>query len=144
MLGLSPLGKRTTYIENYAPELLFPVPRKMAREKTGIPFPLPFDGCDIWNGYEVSWLNPKGKPEIAMAEFHFSCHCPNIVESKSFKLYLNSFNQTFFDSLEEVKEVLIKDLSSVAEGDIKVNLVRPDQLEFNHLDRFSGTGFRSL
>ena len=117
----------------------FPFPGKWLEKKRAFLTPLPFEGIDIWNGYEISWLNRKGKPEIAMAEFLFSCHCINIVESKSFKLYLNSFNQSFFDSLEEVNKILIKDLSLIAEGDVRVNLFRPDQLKFDHLEKFSGT-----
>src|SRR5580692_3853541 len=103
----SPLGQKTIYIETYSPDLLFPVPRKLAREKTGIPDKPPFEGIDYWTGYELSWLNSKGKPEIAMGEFSFSCHTPNVVESKSFKLYLNSFNQTFFASMQDVERTIM-------------------------------------
>lgn len=122
MLQDSPLGQNTTYIETYSPDLLFPVPRSLARNKTGFKEPLPFQGVDIWNAYELSWLNPKGKPEIACAEFRFPFNSLNIVESKSFKLYLNSFNQTIFDSIEKVKHTIEKDISSVVQAPIEVKL----------------------
>ena len=118
----SPLGHSTVYIETYSPHLLFPIPRSLARDKIGIGSQLPFEGVDIWNGYEISWLNSKGKPEIALAEFHIPCSSPNIVESKSFKLYLNSFNQSKFDSFEEVRKVLEKDLSKAVKSQVDVVL----------------------
>lgn len=118
----TPLGQATVYIQTYTPELLFPVPRSMAREKTGISDPLPFHGMDIWNGYELSWLNQKGKPEIALAQFMIPCSSKVIVESKSFKLYLNSFNQTKFESMGVVEETIRRDLSKVIEADVFVKL----------------------
>ena len=121
MLREAPLGKSTVYLECYSPDLLFPVPRTMARNKIGLAH-LPFHGLDIWNGFELSWLNAKGKPEVALGEFHFPCTSPNIVESKSFKLYLNSFNQTSFHSIDDVREVIKKDLSSAVESPVKVIL----------------------
>lgn len=123
-LKTAPLGKKTDYREEYSPELLFPVPRTLARDLIGLKAAkLPFDGYDIWNGLELSWLGPKGKPEIAIAVFTFPCHSPFIVESKSFKLYLNSFNQTHFPSLEAVEETMKKDLSEAAGAHVKVSLL---------------------
>jgi 7-cyano-7-deazaguanine reductase len=125
MLHESPLGKETTYVETYSPDLLFPVPRQLGRDKTGIKGKLPFKGIDLWNAYELSWLNSKGKPEVAMATIIVSCAAPNIIESKSLKLYLNSLNQTKFDSFEVVKQTLEKDLSHVAGDRVQVEIFSP-------------------
>lgn len=141
MLHDAPLGKISTYIATYSPELLFPIPRSFARDKIGLQdSSLPFHGVDIWNGFELSWLNPKGKPEIALAEFYFPCQSPNIVESKSFKLYLNSFNLSSFESHEAVKKVLEKDLSQAVKEAIHINLYSPKTLSVNAkiLGEFSG------
>lgn len=138
MLKQSPLGQATVYIETYSPGLLFPIPRSLARDKIGLSAPLPFDGVDIWSGYEISWLNLKGKPEIAMAEFSFPCSSPNVIESKSFKLYLNSFNQSPFKSFEEVRKVIQLDLSAAAGSEVTVDLFPLSQSKINSLDEFSG------
>jgi len=112
---LSPLGKPTEYRADYAPELLYPIPRQLKRDELGISAAtLPFVGEDIWNAYEVSWLNPKGKPVVALATFRVPADSPNLVESKSFKLYLNSFNQTAFADAAAVEAVLVSDLSAAA------------------------------
>lgn len=135
----SPLGKMTLYVENYSKELLFPIPRSLAREKTGIDSrSLPFIGDDIWNGYELSWLNLKGKPVIALIEFHFSCLSPNIVESKSLKLYLNSFTQSAFESFESVAKIIESDLSEATESAVKVKLYPHKSEEKNHIGHFAG------
>ena len=129
-LHSAPLGKSTDYAEQYDPSLLYPVPRQMNRDELKIVEgePLPFYGEDIWHGYELSWLNGKGKPVVALARFRFACDTPNIVESKSFKLYLNSFNQTRFDSHSDVADALTKDLGATAGGDVAVELFGPDEL----------------
>lgn len=119
----APLGKKTEYVEEYSPTLLFPVARKLARDLIGLQVTkLPFSGFDIWNGLELSWLGPKGKPEIATAVFTFPCTSPHIVESKSFKLYLNSFNQSVFPSVEAVREAMERDLSQAAGAPVHVAL----------------------
>ncbi len=110
-LSSSALGKKTVYQDQYDPSLLFPISRSEKRSEIGIGKKLPFQGEDIWFGYELSWLNEKGKPVIALAVFTFPCDSPNIIESKSFKLYLNSFNQTRFNSTDDVQKTLEKDLS---------------------------------
>jgi 7-cyano-7-deazaguanine reductase len=123
MLKDCPLGQPTVYVETYSPELLFPIPRSLAREKTGISSEkLPFSGNDLWTGYELSWLNSKGMPQIALASFSFPCTSSNVVESKSFKLYLNSFNQSHFPSMEAVRAILEKDLSAAAGAAVAVSL----------------------
>ena len=122
MLEQSPLGKPTVYIQHYAPNLIFPIPRQMGRERTGIKDPS-FIGFDLWTGYEVSWLNPKGKPEVAMAEFKFPCNSTYLIEGKSFKLYLNSFNQTSFESAEAVRSVIQRDLSQAIASEMSVQFL---------------------
>ena len=121
---LSPLGKPTEYRATYAPELLYPIPRQLKRDELGITADsLPFVGEDIWNAYEVSWLNPRGKPVVALATFRVPATSPQLVESKSFKLYLNSFNQTAFADLAAVKAALVRDLSAAAGAPVDVSLV---------------------
>ncbi|MBA6329341.1 NADPH-dependent 7-cyano-7-deazaguanine reductase QueF [Colwellia sp. MB02u-6] len=117
------LGQVTSYCSQYTPELLQAVPRSLNRDSLGLTTNnLPFKGEDVWYGYELSWLNDKGKPVVAVAEFSFPCTSPNIVESKSFKLYLNSFNQTRFSSWQSVESALIKDLSATAGASADVKL----------------------
>jgi 7-cyano-7-deazaguanine reductase len=117
------LGKVTSYCSQYTPELLQAVPRSLNRDSLGLTTnKLPFKGEDVWYGYELSWLNDKGKPVVAVAEFSFPCTSPNIVESKSFKLYLNSFNQTKFSSWQSVESALIEDLSATAGASAEVKL----------------------
>lgn len=125
MLLNCPLGQKSLYLETYSPDLLFPILRALGREKISLPDPLPFDGVDLWNGYELSWLNLKGKPEIALAQFTFPCNSSFIVESKSFKLYLNSFNQSHFESMESVQKIIQKDLSSVIQAPVEVKVFTP-------------------
>ena len=120
---LSPLGKPTEYRADYAPELLYPIPRQLKRDELGISAAtLPFVGEDIWNAYEVSWLNSKGKPVVALATFRVPADSPNLVESKSFKLYLNSFNQTVFADAAAVEAVLVSDLSAAAGAPVSAKI----------------------
>ena len=107
----SQLGKSSHYIDHYDASLLFPIPRAGKRAEIGIEGAAPFMGADMWTAFELSWLNPRGKPQVALAHFTVPCDTPNIVESKSFKLYLNSFNNTRFADVDAVKAVLRTDLS---------------------------------
>lgn len=134
----SPLGKKSLYISNYSPELLFPIPRKEKRNEIQIPNQLPFHGFDTWNAYEVSWLNPKGKPLVAIAQFDIACTSKNIIESKSFKLYLNSFNNTRFDSQEIVEELLEKDIRQAVMGEVFVKIMPLNHIIGQPMERFSG------
>ncbi len=119
----SPLGKATEYQSHYAPELLYPIPRQLKRSEIGIvDAALPFVGEDLWNAYELSWLNPKGKPVVAVGCFRVPVDSPNLIESKSFKLYLNSFNHTRFESLEAVSATMARDLSATAGRPVGVAL----------------------
>ncbi|MEE4254448.1 MAG: NADPH-dependent 7-cyano-7-deazaguanine reductase QueF [Desulfuromusa sp.] len=124
---LMPLGKTTIYNSKYDPALLCPFPRQIKRDVIGVTGALPFSGYDIWNAFELSWLNLKGKPVVAMGEFHIPCESPNLIESKSFKLYLNSFNQTGFAGFEQVEALMIEDLSRVCGSQVRVRLIDSDQ-----------------
>lgn len=124
--GLS-LGQQSAYISQYTPSLLQPVPRSLNRDDLGLGEALPFQGCDVWTLYELSWLNSKGKPMVAVGEVSVPATSPNLIESKSFKLYLNSFNQTRCESLEAVQALLAKDLSACAGGEVTVTLFPLDQ-----------------
>lgn len=125
----SPLGKTTVYADRYDPSLLFPIPRQGKRDEIGVAAgPLPFHGVDLWNGYELSWLDARGKPMVAVAEFRFPATSPNIVESKSFKLYLNSFAQETVASIDALRETLVRDLSAASGGAVEVTLYTPEAL----------------
>lgn len=123
----APLGKKSSYRDTYAPELLFPIPRQNKRAEMGISSSLPFTGNDIWNAFELSWLNAKGKPIVATAQFIFPCESPNLIESKSLKLYLNSFNNSSYDSAAQIKTILTQDLSQAAGAPVTVDLFVPEQ-----------------
>ena len=126
----SPLGKATVYADRYDAGLLYPIPRQAKRDEIGVSADaLPFHGVDVWNGYELSWLDLRGKPVVAVAEFRFPATTPNIVESKSFKLYLNSFAQERLADADAVREILVRDLSAAAGGPSEVVLRAPGQLD---------------
>lgn len=116
------LGQKTEYKHSYEPELLQAVPRSLNRDDLKLGDELPFVGCDVWTLYELSWLNQNGLPQVAVGDVVLSATSPNLVESKSFKLYLNSFNQTKFSSWDEVTRTLIKDLSACAGEEVKVEI----------------------
>jgi 7-cyano-7-deazaguanine reductase len=122
----SPLGKSSAYQTQYAPELLFPIPRQQKRDELGLTGTLPFFGVDIWNAYELSWLNMRGKPQVAIATFTVPADSPNIVESKSFKLYLNSFNQTRLANTDALLALLREDLSAAFGAPVHATLTLPD------------------
>src|SRR3990167_2064500 len=111
MLEQTPLLHRAPYVDQYDKGLLFPLPRQVKRAEIGIGLPLPFLGYDRWTAYELSWLNPKGKPQVGIGVFWITCDSPCMVESKSFKLYLNSYNQTIFSSKSAVVATLGADVS---------------------------------
>ncbi|MBE5215860.1 NADPH-dependent 7-cyano-7-deazaguanine reductase QueF [Pectobacterium sp. A535-S3-A17] len=133
------LGKPTPYHDRYDAALLQPVPRSLNRDPLGIyPDSLPFHGADIWTLYELSWLNNRGVPQVAVGEMHLNAESLNLIESKSFKLYLNSFNQTAFDSWESVRATLAKDLAHCAQGDVSITLFKLNELEGLPLAGFTG------
>lgn len=122
-LSLLKLGQQTQYHSIYDRTLLQPVPRNLNRNELGITQVQPFSiGADIWTAYEISWLNPKGLPQVAIADVEIDFKSENLIESKSFKLYLNSFNQSPFNSFDEVQTILQQDLSQCAKGEVKVRL----------------------
>ncbi|MEB6380237.1 NADPH-dependent 7-cyano-7-deazaguanine reductase QueF [Leclercia adecarboxylata] len=124
------LGKSTAYRDIYDASLLQGVPRSLNRDPLGLKADaLPFHGGDIWTLYELSWLNARGLPQVAVGHVELDYTSANLVESKSFKLYLNSFNQTRFDSWEAVQHTLERDLSACAQGKVTVALYRIDELE---------------
>ena len=119
----SPLGKSSEYIATYTPSLLFPIPRAAKWAELGLTAEtLPYQGVDFWNCYELSWLLPSGKPVVAIGEFCIPADSPNIIESKSFKLYLNSLNQTPFASQAELVSTLERDLSGAAGKPVGVRI----------------------
>lgn len=128
-LNDTPLGRTSAFIDQYTPSLLCPVPRWDARESLDLDSAaegeprLPFHGQDIWNAYELSWLNARGKPVVAMAELVVPCISPNIIESKSLKLYLNSFANTRFASREAVINAIAGDLAQVAGAPVDVRVM---------------------
>ncbi|NDJ56566.1 NADPH-dependent 7-cyano-7-deazaguanine reductase QueF [Enterobacteriaceae bacterium 4M9] len=124
------LGKTTEYRDTYDASLLQPVPRSLNRTPLGLhDANLPFHGKDIWTLYELSWLNAHGLPQVAVGHVELDARSVNLVESKSFKLYLNSFNQTRFDDWQQVHATLERDLRACAQGDVSVVLHRLSELE---------------
>lgn len=139
------LGKQVDYEFEYNPGLLQGVPRSLSRDTLNLAGSgLPFDGIDTWTGYELSWLNLKGKPNVAILECHVPITSKNLIESKSFKLYLNSFNQTKFASAEDVRQVLQADLSACAGEPVEVKLILPEQFSSLQFQEFNGTLLDSL
>ena len=125
----SPLGKTSAYETQYAPQLLFPIPRQAKRDELQLSGTLPFFGVDIWNAYELSWLNLRGKPQVAIATVTAPADSPNIIESKSFKLYLNSFNQTRLAGPDALLALLREDLSKGFGAPVQVTLTLPDAFQ---------------
>lgn len=132
----SQLGKNTLYCNQYDSSLLFSILRQQKRDELGISLDkLPFVGLDIWTAYEISWLNLKGKPVVSVADFSFPAESPNLIESKSFKLYLNSFNGSKFATPKEVLKLMIADLSCICGAEVyaEFRLVTDDDLLLSHL-----------
>lgn len=137
LAGLT-LGKTTEYKDQYDPSLLQPVPRSLNRDDLALGDTLPFTGYDIWTLYELSWLNSKGLPQVAIGEVRLPVTSPNLIESKSFKLYLNSFNQTRFSSWQEIADLLQKDLSHCAGQDVDVTIQPLADFTGEEIVSFSG------
>ena len=134
----SPLGKASLYPETYQPALLHPIARVESRLELGIQSQLPFVGADLWTAYELSWLNNAGVPQVAIGEFSVLCTSVNIIESKSLKLYLNSLNQTRFESVDAVTQTLQQDLSACCEAEVAVKLFTLDEYTDGGLGSFVG------
>ncbi|MGI2170644.1 NADPH-dependent 7-cyano-7-deazaguanine reductase QueF [Shewanella sp. MF05960] len=133
------LGHATVYQAEYDASLLQGVPRKLNRDAIALSGDLPFHGTDIWTGYELSWLNAKGKPVVALLEVQLDINSKNLIESKSFKLYLNSFNQTKFDSVENVQDTLSRDLAACAEGEVTAKVIEPKHFNLERIVDLPGT-----
>ncbi|MDP1930317.1 MAG: NADPH-dependent 7-cyano-7-deazaguanine reductase QueF [Gammaproteobacteria bacterium] len=124
----NPLGRNTQYPHGYDAQLLFPIARSENRLKLGMTsVEIPFRGYDAWRAYEISWLDPRGKPVVAAGEFIIPCNSEYMVESKSLKLYLNSFNQTSVVDVDAVQEIIARDLSSMTRSSVIVHLYPLDQ-----------------
>lgn len=120
----SPLGRPVAYRDTYAPELLFPIERQLKRDELGLrPDSVPFVGEDLWNAYELSWLDSRGKPVVALAQFRVPASSPRLIESKSLKLYLNAFNQQRCADAREVQDMIARDLSVAAGGPVTVEVM---------------------
>jgi 7-cyano-7-deazaguanine reductase len=120
------LGQHTPVVERYSPELLYPIPRKEARATLGIHDELPFYGVDQWYAYEMSWLDHTARPLARVGRFTIPCTSENLVESKSFKLYLNSINNTQFDSEQAAINCIEADVSEIAGAPVSLMLFSPD------------------
>jgi 7-cyano-7-deazaguanine reductase len=135
----SPLGKSTPYQSHYDAGLLFPISRAIKWAELGLSADrLPYHGVDLWNCYELSWLDLSGKPRVAVGEFWIPAESPNIIESKSFKLFLNSLNQTRFADGEAVRQVLEKDLSAAAGARVVVRIRSMAEVEEAGIQRAPG------
>lgn len=121
-LSNSPLGQHSDYVDHYDATLLFAIERSRARAALNLGCELPFVGEDVWNAWELSWLAPSGKPAIAIAEIRVPCHSDLLVESKSLKLYLNSFANSRFDSSDQVEACISRDLSALLGANVSVRL----------------------
>ena len=146
----SQLGKASAYVDQYDASLLFPLPRAAKRAEIGLTGALPFFGADIWTAYELSWLTPRGKPQVALAHITVPCETPHIIESKSFKLYLNSYNNTRFGGADEVRERLRADISEAVwrgttpMSSVGVKLVLPEQFDREPVHELDGLSLDRL
>jgi 7-cyano-7-deazaguanine reductase len=153
MTGLpeqSPLGRAAPLTDRYDPTLLYPISRAPKRDEIGLGMQVPFSGADLWTAYELSWLNPRGKPQIAIAHVTVPCETPNIVESKSFKLYLGSFGNAQFPSADAVRERIRADVSEAvwrgapAQSSVGVRLVLPELFDQEPLHELDGLSLDRL
>lgn len=133
------LGKETQYHDQYDAGLLQGVPRSLNRDSLALTAEnLPFHGADIWTMYELSWLNSKGLPQVAIGHVELDATTENLIESKSFKLYLNSFNQTRFENWDIVEKTLLKDLTTCAKGKINLTIYPLSHFTSQPIVNFAG------
>ena len=146
----SHLGRSVAYADQYDASLLYPMARLPKRQEIGVPATLPFMGADLWTAYELSWLNARGKPLVALAQITVPCETPNIVESKSLKLYLNSFSNTRFVDSTEVLASLRADLSEAAwrgsdqSGSVGIKLLNAEQFAQQSVQELDGLSLDRL
>ena len=139
-----PLGQPVQYIDQYSPELLHPIARSEHRDALGLSAPLPFHGVDIWNAWELTWLNSDGKPMVATAEIRVPADSVNIVESKSLKLYLNSFSMSRYVAESDVTETIEQDLSVCVAADVEVRMGSAASVSGPIISRLPGINIDSL
>ena len=146
----SQLGKSSSYVDQYDAALLFPIARRPKRDEIGLTGTLPFFGADLWTAYELSWLNPRGKPQLALARITVPAESTHIVESKSVKLYLNSFNNSVFADAAAVQTRLREDLSAAIWQDgavmssVGVQLVLPQDFDKEPVHELDGLNLDRL
>ncbi len=146
----SQLGKPTPYVDQYDASLLYPIARSIKRDEIGVPAKLPFFGADLWTAFELSWLNLRGKPQVAIAHITVPCETRNIVESKSVKLYLNSFNNTRFSDAAQVQDRIRSDVSeavwrgSDSLGTVGVKMVLPELFDREPVQEMDGLSLDRL
>lgn len=139
-----PLGRDTGYPHKYAPELLCCIPRAESRKRQGLRSDPPFRGVDIWNAWELTWLGKGNLPKVATAEIIVPADSTNIVESKSLKLYLNSFAMSEFSSKARIAETITKDVGACVDCPIDVTLLAIDQTEARPVSRLAGPCLDSI
>ena len=146
----SQLGKASAYADQYDASLLFPLARAGKRAEIGITAAPAFFGADLWTAFELSWLNLRGKPQVALAHITVPCETPNIIESKSFKLYLNSFNNTRFADAAEVQARIRADVSEAAwrgaahPATVGVKLLLPEMFDREPVHELDGLSLDRL
>jgi len=144
------LGKVATYADRYDAALLYPLPRAAQRALIGVTDLPIFLGADLWTAYELSWLNARGKPQVALGRFTVPSESTHLVESKSLKLYLNSFNNTVFADIDSVRQTLQKDLSEavwrggVVKSSVGVQLMSPEQYAKEKIAEMDGLSLDRL
>ncbi len=134
----SALGRPVASPDNYAPDVLFPIARSGSRELLALASPLPFSGWDIWNAWELTWQSESGCPQLADCELRVPADSPNLVESKSLKLYLNSFAMSRFSSAGAVAATIRSDVARAAGADVEIHLRAPGELPMPTIDRLPG------
>ena len=147
----SPLGKASAYPDRYDPTLLFPLPRADKRREIGVVDTPPFFGADLWTSFELSWLNPRGKPQVAIAHFTVPCETPHIIESKSFKLYLGSCTNSAFADVAEVQARLRADLNEALwrgtpamQSGVGVKILLPEMFDREPIHELDGLSLDRL
>jgi 7-cyano-7-deazaguanine reductase len=140
----NPLGQATAYPDQYSPDLLYAIARIDARSALGLDGDLPFNGVDIWNAWELTWLDNNGLPQAATAEFIVAADSVNIVESKSLKLYLGSFAMSRFESTADVAAVITRDLTACCGADVYVALYEPSSADRAVVSRLPGICLDSM
>ena len=140
----SQLGKPASYADQYDASLLFPIARANQRMTLGVTGTPIFFGADMWTVYELSWLNMRGKPQVALAQITVPCESPFMVESKSFKLYLNSFTNTRFADARDVRERIRADISAATGSGIGIKTIGPELFDREPIHEMDGLNLDRL